>query len=160
MSHKNMSTNMRGYFGIGIYHPKKNVNIGTLWRSACIFGASFMFTIGRRYVKQASDTLCSPRHVPLFNYLSYEEFKENLPYQARLICIEISNEAGTLKEFKHPQQAAYLLGAEDHGLPEKILKGNVIIQIESPRQLCLNVATSGSIIMYDRHIKGLKNSVG
>ena len=29
----------RGYFGIGIYGPKMTKNIGTLWRTADIFGA-------------------------------------------------------------------------------------------------------------------------
>ena len=147
---------MRGYFGIGIYHPKTSVNIGTLWRSAYIFEASFIFTIGKRYRKQSSDTMCSRRHIPLFDYLSYEEFKKNLPHQAKLVCVEIDKKATTLREFNHPQQAVYLLGAEDYGLPEKAMKENEVIQIESPELFCLNVATSGSIIMYDRYAKGIK----
>ena len=109
----------RGFFGIGIYHPKTNINIGTLWRSAYIFGASFLFTIGRRYTKQASDTMCSPRHIPLYDYLSFEEFQENLPYLAQFICVEIASNSRSLKGFKHPHQAVYLLGAEDYGIPEK-----------------------------------------
>lgn len=36
----------RGYFGIGVYHSKNADNIGTLWRSAAIFGADFIFTNG------------------------------------------------------------------------------------------------------------------
>ena len=47
---------MRGYFGIGIQNAKTDENIGTLWRSAFIMGASFIFTIGKRYKKQATDT--------------------------------------------------------------------------------------------------------
>lgn len=39
----------RGYFGIGIYHTKNVLNVGTLWRSAHNFGASFIFTVGMRY---------------------------------------------------------------------------------------------------------------
>lgn len=35
----------RGYFGIGIYNGKNTANIGTLWRSAAILGANFIFTI-------------------------------------------------------------------------------------------------------------------
>ena len=66
---------MRGYFGIGVYHAKKDVNIGTLWRSAYIFGASFIFTIGRRFPKQASDTVKAFRHIPLFEYQTIEELK-------------------------------------------------------------------------------------
>lgn len=143
----------RGFYGIGIYHPKTNVNIGTLWRSAHIFGASFIFTIGKRYQKQSSDTMCSPRHIPLYDYLSFEEFKDNLPYLAQLICVEIYQKSKRLKTFKHPHQAVYLLGAEDYGIPEKILNESIVVQIESPESHCLNVSVSGSIILYDRFIK-------
>lgn len=143
----------RGFYGIGIYHPKTAVNIGTLWRSAHIFEASFIFTIGKRYQKQASDTMCSPRHIPLYNYLSLEDFKENLPYLAQLVCIEINQKSRSLKTFKHPHQAVYLLGAEDYGIPEKILNESIVVQIDSPQSYCLNVSTSGSIIMYDRFRK-------
>lgn len=41
--------NKHEYFGIGIYHVKNEENIGTLWRSANISGADFIFTIDRRY---------------------------------------------------------------------------------------------------------------
>jgi tRNA(Leu) C34 or U34 (ribose-2'-O)-methylase TrmL len=44
------------YFEIGIYHPKTRNNVGTLWRSAYQLGASGLFTIGRRYERQSSDT--------------------------------------------------------------------------------------------------------
>jgi len=149
-----MSTKMRGYFGIGVYHPKASVNIGTLWRSAYIFGASFMFTIGKRYVKQASDTMCSYRHVPLFDYVSYDDFKENIPYNARLVCIENKGATRFLDKLEHPQQSIYLLGPEDSGLPDVILKKNIVVQIKSPKDFCLNVATAGSIVMYDRYVRG------
>ena len=33
------------YFGIGIYKPKTQENIGSLWRTAYILGASFIFFI-------------------------------------------------------------------------------------------------------------------
>lgn len=56
----------RGYFGIGVYHPKNVINIGTLWRSANCFGADFLFTIGHRYKHQGSDTLKTYRHIPLY----------------------------------------------------------------------------------------------
>ena len=37
----------RGYFGIGIHCPKVTKNIGTLWRTAHILGADFMFIYPR-----------------------------------------------------------------------------------------------------------------
>jgi len=144
---------MRGYFGIGVYHPKSSVNIGTLWRSAYIFGASFMFTIGRRYTKQASDTMKSYRHIPLFNFDSFDEFKAKLPMDSRLVFVEIDSSASSLETFNHPQQATYVLGAEDSGLPLQLFKGFSVVTIPSLRQYCLNVSTAGSIIMYDRLLK-------
>lgn len=144
---------MRGFFGIGVYHPKTQVNIGTLWRSAYIFDADFIFTIGKRYGKQASDTLKAYRHVPLFHYESFKEFKAHLPYQSQLVCVELTNKAKPLEKFSHPQQAVYLLGAEDDGLPDKFMTDNQVVQIASAKNHCLNVAVAGSIIMHDRFSK-------
>ena len=40
---------MKGYFGIGIEGPSKAVNVGTLFRTAHAFGASFVFTVRAQY---------------------------------------------------------------------------------------------------------------
>jgi len=144
---------MRGYFGIGIFAPKNEVNIGGLWRSAYIFGAAFIFTIGRRYKRQASDTMMVPRHVPLLNYLTYDDFREHAPSNCQIFCIENNVGAAPLAGFYHPERAIYLLGAEDDGLPEKILEQHQSIIIESPLPFSLNIATAGTIVMYDRWTK-------
>ena len=140
---------MRGYFGIGIYHIKHEVNLGTLWRSACSFGASFIFTIGKRYSRQSSDTTKTWRHVPLYHYESIDDLF--LPYSCRLVGIELGGES--IREYKHPERCIYLLGAEDHGLPSEIMdKCHEVIEIPSVNEYCLNVASAGSIVMYDRLI--------
>ena len=141
----------RGYFGIGVYHPKTTENIGTLWRSAHCMGADFIFTIGRRYVTQASDTMKSPRHVPLWEFTSFEEFEKHMPKESRLVIVEQAEKAASLLTFIHPDSAVYLLGAEDAGIPEKFLKKHTVVEIPSAR--CLNVAVAGSIIIYDRLAK-------
>ena len=143
-----MTTN-RGYFGIGIYHPKRETNVGTLWRSAHIFGASFLFTIGRRYSHQCSDTLKVPHRVPLFSYESFSAFLASLPNHGRLVAVELDDHAVPASDFVHPQQAVYILGAEDNGLPPAILSKCCSI-IQLPGDFCLNVAVAGSIVMYDR----------
>jgi tRNA G18 (ribose-2'-O)-methylase SpoU len=142
----------RGYFGIGIYHPKTPVNMGTLWRSAQNFDASFMFTIGQRYQKQASDTTKAFRHIPLYNYKTFADFNRNRPYGCPLIAIEQSKNSISIKGFVHPERAIYLLGAEDHGIPPAILKKmQQTVHIDTP--MCLNVAVAGSIVMFDRQNK-------
>jgi tRNA G18 (ribose-2'-O)-methylase SpoU len=145
---------MRGYFGIGVYHPKTEQNIGTLWRSATLYGASFIFTVGRRYEKQASDTTQSWRHIPLWHFFDWDELREHIPYDCPLVCVELSDNAFDLRTFIHPERAIYLLGAEDHGVPEHILAGRPTVQIPCPQPYSMNVAVAGSLVMYDRFVKG------
>lgn len=145
----------RGFFGIGIQHTKTEQNIGTLWRSASIMGASFIFTIGKRYKKQASDTMQSWRHIPLYNYETFEEFYKAMPYDCQLIGIELDDKSEPIETFKHPERCIYLLGAEDNGLTrEAIDKCHKIVQL--PGDYCMNVSVAGSIMMYDK----LQKSVG
>lgn len=144
---------MRGYCGIGIYNSKDPKNIGTLWRSAYIMGASFIFCIGKRYKHQASDTVKSTRHIPFYEYETFDEFNSNRPKSCQLIAIELDENSTPIKEFKHPLQGVYLLGAEDGGLPKCILeKCQHIIQL--PGEHCLNVSVAGSIVLFDRINKG------
>ena len=144
---------MRGYFGIGIFNGKYPANIGTLWRSANIFGADFIFTIGKRYTHQCSDTMKTPKHIPMFTFSSFDDFREHMPYDCQLIAVELDRRSVPIERFVHPERCIYLLGAEDYGLPPGVLdKCQAVVQL--PGDHCLNVSTAGSIVMYDRIIKG------
>ena len=112
----------RGYFGIGIYGAKYGSNVGTLWRSAHLMQAGFIFTIGRRYTPVPSDTHKSWRQVPLFEYDTFDQFRAALPKGARLVGVELTGRSIPLPEYTHPACAVYLLGAEDHGLPQEVLR--------------------------------------
>lgn len=143
----------QGYFGIGIQNGKTPENLGVLWRSAQNLGASFIFTIGNRYHKQACDTHKAVGAMPYFNYKTFEEFYRNLPKSALLIGVELTEEAESLEEFNHPRRAVYLLGAEDHGLTNQAIeKCHKLVKFKSPKSL--NVSVAGSIVMYDRNLKG------
>ena len=139
----------RGYFGIGIYHTKKEVNVGTLWRSAHQLGAAFIFTIGRRYKKQASDTGKAYLHLPLYHYLDWDEFKSHMPKNCLNVAVEMDGAA--LSTFAHPERAIYILGAEDHGLPDVIVEDcNMMVSVEAINQSSYNVSVAGSTVMYNR----------
>lgn len=142
----------RGYFEVGIYHGKTPSNVGTLWRSAYQLGASGIFTIGRRYPKQASDTVQAYRHVPLRNFADFDAFHDALPYDCPLVAVEMG---GTpLPHFQHPERAIYLLGAEDHGLPPDVLaRCHRRVSLPSVRTNSYNVAVAGSLVMFDRMTK-------
>ncbi len=146
---------MSGYFGIGIENAKTETNVGTLWRSAFLFGASYIFTIGRRYRHQSSDTVKAWRSIPLFAYETFDEFYKSIPRDCRLVGVELTDDARPLAKFCHPNRAVYLLGAEDNGLTKTALthcrsSGGIVIL---PGKFSMNVAAAGSIVMYDRSVK-------
>ena len=142
----------RGYFGIGIDNVKTKENIGTLFRSALNFDADFIFTIHKRYQKQASNTVKAERHIPLWHFETIEEFRKSIPYDCIPIGVEIAKEAKSIINFVHPERAIYILGAEDYGITKDIQSlCKEIIYI--PSNLCLNVSVAGSIVMFDRFTK-------
>ena len=143
----------RGYFGIGVYEPKVSENIGTLWRHARLYGADFIFTIGKRYKRQPMDTSDTPRHIPLYEYADFEDFESHLPRDCKLVCVELEDDSVGLPSFKHPERAVYLLGSEDHGIPREISIDRPIVQIPSQEPQSMNVSVSGTLVMYDRYTK-------
>ncbi len=150
---------MRGYFGIGIFNIKTEMNLGTLWRSAYQLGANFIFTIGKRYKKMGSDTYKTFNQIPLYHYIDFDDFRNHIPFDCVLIGIEKTDNARQVENFCHPKKCIYLLGAEDNGLPIYVLERcNHIISLGSINHFSYNVAVTGSIVMYDRYIKNLKGS--
>lgn len=140
---------MSGYFEIGIFHTKNSQNIGTLWRSAYQLGAAGIFTIGKRYSRMASDTVCAQNNIPLRHFLDMGEFLAQRPVGALLVGIEMGGKP--LRDFTHPPRAIYLLGAEDSGLPDNVLRlCNLVVSLESTRVPSYNVSVAGSIVMYHR----------
>ncbi len=140
------------YFEIGVYFPRNSANIGTLWRSAYQLGAAGIFTIGRPYRRQTSDTADTPWHIPQRHYARFEEFLAARPAGALLVGIEM--QGIPLVSFQHPERAIYLLGAEDSGLPGRVLEAcNFVVSIEAVRSQSYNLAVAGSIVMYDRLAK-------
>ena len=141
-----------GFCGIGIHQHKRDYNVGTLWRSAYILGASYIFTIGKKYKKQTSDVMKTWARMPLFHYEDFDDFYKNLPYNAKLVGVEMENKSIPLSEFVHPQRAIYLLGAEDNGLPPYALE-KCHETIILPGTNSLNVSVAGSMVLYDRVTK-------
>lgn len=76
-----------------------------------------------------------------------------MPDGARVVCVELAAAARPLHTFVHPERAVYLLGAEDHGLPAAALERYPLVS--APSDWSLNVATAGSIVLYDRLVKRL-----
>lgn len=148
---------MRGYFAIGIEGVSKPGNIGNLLRTAHGFGAAFVFTLRPQLKPEQKsgirpgdvDTSKTDASVPYFEYDSVAEMA--LPKGCQLIGVEITDDATELPSFRHPLQAAYILGSERLSLSELVI-GACDHMIKIPTKFSLNVATAGAIVMYDRLI--------
>ncbi|MFD1553899.1 RNA methyltransferase [Putridiphycobacter roseus] len=140
------------FFGIGVYQPKTAHNIGTLWRTAYILGASFIFIIDGKYNHQGSDTAKAWSKIPFFKYDDFDHFYNSMPHSTQLVDIETGETSLPLNKFTHPPRASYLLGAENNGLPEKIIQRCHHLT-RLPGKTSMNVAVSGSIVIYDRVAK-------
>ena len=141
-----------GFYGIGIVNHSNSLNIGSLWRSAYILGAAFIFTTGRKYRHQGSDVTSAWARIPLYHYPTLSDLKANLPHATPLIGVEMSADATPLTVFQHPDRAIYLLGNEQAGLSASQLSTCHKV-VSLPGNFSLNVAVAGSIVMYDRAAK-------
>jgi len=141
---------VRGYFGIGVEGISKTFNIGNLFRSAHAFDASFVFTVDAVYKRgegAKADTSDAPGHVPFYSFPDVETMV--LPQGCSLVGVELIDGAAELPSFRHPKNAAYVLGPERGSLSKAMLE-RCDYTIKIPTKFCVNVGIAGAIVMYDR----------
>ena len=141
---------MRGYFGVGVEQSSKPGNAGNLIRTSHAFGASFFFFI-RPVIDisevRVSDTSDAAFHMPHYVHDTIGEL--HLPRHCRLVGVELTPDAVDLPGFRHPMQAAYILGPEKGSLsPDVLARCDHVVKI--PTAFCINVGVAGAIVMYDR----------
>ena len=140
----------RGYFGIGAEGVSKSGNVGALLRTAHAFGASFCFTIGAGFdsrLGRLADTADTPAHVPLWRFDGPDAIR--LPERCELVGIELLEDAIELPSFRHPLNAAYVLGPERASLsPALLARCRHVVRI--PTRFALNLAVAGALVLYDR----------
>lgn len=147
---------MRGYFGIGVENISKQMNAGSLFRTAHAFGASFVFTIAAAYSEReggTADTSKTPENLPLHTFEDVASLR--LPQGCELIGVELLEDAIDLPRFRHPRCAAYVLGRERGSLsPELLAHCGEVVKI--PTKFAVNLAVAGAIVMYDRLVSSSK----
>jgi tRNA G18 (ribose-2'-O)-methylase SpoU len=140
----------RGYFGIGVEGVSKSVNVGALLRTAHAFGAAFCFMVGAGFDARAgrlADTADTPEHVPLWRFEDCDSL--SLPQRCVMVGVELLDDATDLPSFRHPVNAAYVLGPERSGLSPAMLRHcRHVVRI--PTRFALNLAVAGALVLYDR----------
>lgn len=143
---------MRGYFGIGAERISKAMNVGSLFRTAHAFGASFAFTVDARYERgdlAKADTSDAVGQLPFYRFPDLDSMV--LPDRCEIVGVELTEDAIELPSFRHPTRAAYVLGPERGSLsPEMLQRCTHVVKI--PTSFCINVGLAGAITLYDRQM--------
>jgi len=112
--------------------------------------AAFCFTVGGGWDARAgrsADTADTPAHVPLWRFTGPDAIQ--LPRECTLVGVEFLESAVDLPSFRHPLNAAYVLGPERSGLSEPLCaRCRHIVRI--PTRFALNLAVAGALVLYDR----------
>ena len=143
---------MRGYFAIGIESVSKPMNVGSVFRTAHAFGASFVFTVAADYSRSKgslADTSDTPGHLPFYRFPDVPSMI--LPDGCQLVGVELVAEAVELPSFRHPRNAAYVLGPERGALSGAMME-RCDFTVRIPTAFSVNIAVAGAIVMYDRLI--------
>ena len=140
---------MRGYAAIGLDNPKFDSNIGGAMRASHCYGAGLVIVGGSRYQKELTDTTKAHRTIPT---LAVESVIDSIPYDCVPIAVDMIDGAIPLPEFKHPERAFYIFGAEDATLG-KVVTDRCKHTVYVPTNYCMNLASTVNVILYDRMAK-------
>ena len=143
---------MRGYFGIGSERISKPMNLGAVLRTGHAFGASFVYSVAARHPTgeiQFADTAKTAGEIPYYDWPDLDAMR--LPKGCALVGVELSDDAIALPSFRHPLNAAYLLGPEkgDLSAAAQDLCAHIV---RIPTKFCVNLSVAAAIVMYDRHL--------
>jgi len=144
----------RGFAMIGLDNPKDNKNVGSVLRAAGCYNAAGVVTTAKRYSPASTDIMKFYRHKPL---ILVGDLFDAIPYDCVPVAVDLIDGATDIREYKHPERAFYIFGAEDATLGKRVTdKCRDIIYI--PTERCMNLAATVNVVLYDRLMKKDKSN--
>lgn len=144
--------NKRGYVAIGLDNPKCSANAGGVMRAAGCYGASLVVLSGMRFRRWPTDTRAAWRHMPV---IETDDLHSVIPYDCVPVAIDLLDGARLLPEYKHPERAFYVFGAEDATLGARITSW-CRDKVYVPTDGCMNLAATVNVVLYDRMAKQVR----
>jgi tRNA(Leu) C34 or U34 (ribose-2'-O)-methylase TrmL len=144
----------RGFAAIGLHNPKSKVNVGSVLRAAMCFRAASVALSGERidgsWIRSATNTIQGHRHIPVMR----GDLRGLIPFGAVPVAVELVDDAESLVGFTHPHSAFYVFGPEDGTLGKAVLDW-CPRRVMIPTRLCMNLAATVNVVLYDRLAKQL-----
>ena len=140
---------------IGLTNPKSPSNVGAVLRAAGCFGAHKIVYSGNRYdlAKQhANHSTDTQKMINNIDMYKVDDFLSEVEGDIKLVCVDLVEGATPLPNFKHPENALYLLVPEDGSLKQEMIdKADHVVYM--PTRGSLNLAASVNVLLYDRVAK-------
>ncbi len=137
---------------IGLSNPKSPTNVGAVLRAAGCFQANSIFYTGQRYSRAAEFCTDTQKNIDKIPLTAVDCLLESAPKDAKIVVIELVENAISLADFQHPENAFYIFGPEDGTVKQKVVnQADSVVYI--PTQGCLNLAATVNIVLYDRLAK-------
>lgn len=145
---------MRGYAAVGLDNPKTPANIGSVLRAAGCYQAALVVLSGQRParlrgLKCMTDTQKAYKHIPT---IWCDDLHSAIPVDCVPVAVDLIDGAISLVEYKHPERAFYIFGAEDATLGNRITSFCRDV-VYVPTNHCMNLAAAVNVVLYDRMAK-------
>lgn len=134
---------------IGLVNPKSATNVAAVLRACGCYGANSIFYTGERYRHAKAfhaDTQNWHRRIPA---IGVDDLLAMKPSGAKVVVIELVEDATALPLYEHPDNAFYILGPEDGSVPQSIIDAaDDVVYI--PTFNSMNLAATANVVLYDR----------
>jgi len=144
---------------IGLTNPKSPSNVGAVLRAAGCYQVDDIFYTGKRYDQAAkfnTDTKDAAENISL---IKVETLLEDIPKNAKVVCVELVEGATPLPEYKHPDNAIYIFGPEDGTISQDVIdQADAVVYV--PTIGCMNLAATVNVVLYDRLAKSDLSMIG
>lgn len=148
---------------IGLINPKSPDNVSSVMRSAGNFQVDSVFFSGSRYPRALKLNPGSvdmsrkvSKNIPLSSLTC---LIDDAPDDMKIVCVEFVENAISLPEYQHPQNAFYIFGPEDGTMSQDIIdRADDVVYV--PTVGCMNLAATVNVVLYDRLAKSSLRSEG
>lgn len=144
---------------IGLVNPKSPENVGSVMRAAGNYRVDSVVYTGNRYPRALMRNPDIPdmhrkvsQNIPLYEVGNLIEAATDL----KIVCVEFAENAISLPDYQHPQNAFYIFGPEDGSISQEVVdKADAVVYI--PTVGCMNLAATVNVVLYDRLTKSSYN---
>lgn len=136
-----------------LINPKYAHNLAAAIRACSCFGVENLRYTGDRLEIGVNERL--PREERMKGYASVDWKQDNTPItdpKVTPVCVEVREESESLFTFHHPENAVYIFGPEDGGVPKAI---RVLCHrfVHIPAYHCLNLAAAINVVLAHRFMQ-------